>query len=172
MRTNGPIPWKIIVRGRQRRSFGCWKKYIGLSTLVGAVFFILRGILGQQDSDLHEQNYEKVAIVFYGSPRSLQWTISSIEQQIIGPLQRHGIYFELFLHSYIHQEGYSNKRSNESETRLNNSEWKLLKPTQFKLEYLNEVQKKYEALFERLKVYGDSWKDDFESLHRYLLGSH
>lgn len=171
MRTNGPIQWKIV-RGAQRRSFDCWKKYIGLSTLAGAVFFILRQSSLGQDRKLHESNYERVAIVFYGSPRSLQWTISSIKQQIIDPLQRHDIGFELFLHSYIHQEGYFNKRSNENETRLNNSEWKLLKPSAFKLEYLSEVQKKYEVLFERLKVYGDSWKDDFESLHRYILGSH
>jgi len=172
MRTNGPTLWRIVC-GAQRRSFSGWKKYIGLGTLVGAVLFMLRkGSLGQRDSKLHESNYEKVAIVFYGSPRSLQWTISSIIQQIIGPLQRHDIDFELFLHSYIHLEGYSNKRSNENVTSLNNSEWKLLKPSHYKLEYLIEVQKKYEFLFERLKAYGDSWKDDFESLHRYILGSH
>ena len=147
-------------------------KYIVFTTLVASLLLRKEKHLNRHTSRTHDFENKKVAIVFYGLPRSLQWTITSIRQQVMAPLERNKFDFEIFLHSYIHEEGYSNKRSNENLTRLNNSEWKLLKPTQYKIEYLREIQKKYEVLFEKLKNYGDSWKDEYESLRRYIIASH
>jgi len=58
-------------------------------------------------------NRPKVAVIAYGLPRSLRFTISSIEQNIIAPLEEAGFDTCIYAHTYLHSKPISNARSRE-----------------------------------------------------------
>jgi len=117
-------------------------------------------------------NYKpRVVVIFYGLPRSLFWTIESIERQITFPLQQH-FRVDVSVHSYVYNSTYSNIRSEESNVELNNDEWKLLSPDFLETESVETVKLEYEGLLDKLSAFGDAWNDNFKSLRNYVLALH
>lgn len=69
----------------------------------------------------------KVALAFFGLTRSLKFTIDSIRQNVLAPLDEAAIEYDIYLHSYD-LESITNSRSAEIGQSLNTTEWKLLDP--------------------------------------------
>lgn len=157
---------------KMKRKLKCTFLYLFLILQIPLISLVSELVGTLKHSPVYTPANNNVALIFYGSPRSLQWTIESIRRQILYPLKRNTFHFDIYLHSYIHHETYSNRRSKESNAKLNNTEWKLLQPTDHKLENISDVEKKYETLLSELKKYGDGWDDNYESLRRCILADH
>ena len=68
-----------------------------------------------------------IALAFYGLTRSLRFTIDSIRENIFAPLTAAGHTFDVHLHTY-NLEHLRNRRSSESDVKLDPTEWQLLEP--------------------------------------------
>jgi hypothetical protein len=60
---------------------------------------------------------KRLALCFFGLTRSLNWTVESIENHILGPLNRAGtpgneVKYDVFLHTYA-MKSVNNPRTNE-----------------------------------------------------------
>ncbi|WP_353402575.1 hypothetical protein [Pseudophaeobacter arcticus] len=101
----------------------------------------------------------KIAICFFGITRSLPYTVSSIEKNIISPSKSIAT-TKIFGHFFDLKE-ISNPRSGESVT-VNSNHYDLIKFDNLQTEkpdlFLPDTS------FERVKSYGDIWNDDFMSL--------
>jgi hypothetical protein len=87
-------------------------------------------------SKIEKQNYfpqKRVAIGFYGITRSLKHTLRSIYQNIFKPFEDNGITYDIFIHTYKLSR-YNNIRTKEYSTDMDNSEYELLNPMEFKVE--------------------------------------
>jgi hypothetical protein len=104
-----------------------------------------------------QKNGGKIAICFWGLTRSLKYTINSIKKCIFEPLSKSGIVFDIYLHTYIIDGKYSNPRAKE-DVFLDNEEYKLLKPTYYKIENQSVVSKKIN--FEKYKSMANPWALD------------
>ena len=128
---------------KMKRKLKCTFLYLFLILQIPLISLVSELVGTLKHSPVYTPANNNVALIFYGSPRSLQWTIESIRRQILYPLKRNTFHFDIYLHSYIHHETYSNRRSKESNAKLNNTEWKLLQPTDHKLENISDVEKKF-----------------------------
>ena len=117
-------------------------------------------------------DFRTVALLCYGLPRSLRFTIHSIRSNVISPLQNVDVQVDTFVHTFRHRHPISNRRSQELNVKLDNDEWKLLQPTNVSIEEVESVLHDQRGLLNKLKRYGDAWRDGFSSLERYLLGLH
>lgn len=109
----------------------------------------------------------KIALCFRGIARSLKHTISSIRSNIIEPAKRVGE-VRVFTHLFDQAE-IDNPRSNEHGS-LDRSEHLLLQSDEVKLEEPNECLALHG--FDRLKDYGDPWKNEFSSLKNLVHELH
>ena len=55
----------------------------------------------------------RIALGFWGITRSLKYTIQSIKQHIISPLQQQNIEIVIYMHTYKVNSTYNNIRTNE-----------------------------------------------------------
>ncbi|MEY4590259.1 MAG: hypothetical protein RL497_2335 [Pseudomonadota bacterium] len=101
----------------------------------------------------------KIAICFFGIPRSLYKTLLSIEKNVIAPAQKLGE-VKIFAH-FFNQREIFNPRSGESGALLPDQHT-LLKTDWLLLE--EPEQRECVVQFGRLKSYGDIWNDNFQSL--------
>ena len=113
----------------------------------------------------------RIVVICSGLPRSLRWTLNSLEIHVHAPLRQH-FRVDVSVHSYVHNENYSNVRSREFNVRLDNDEWKALRPTFVELQNVETVKLQQEELLRKLMTFGDAWKDNFRSLSNYLLALH
>ena len=116
--------------------------------------------------------FSSVALLCYGLPRSLRFTVHSIQSNVISPLQGVGVHVDIFVHTFRHRHPVSNRRSREFNVKLDNDEWKLLQPSNVTIESVESILHEQRRLRDNLKQYGDAWRDGFASLERYLLGLH
>lgn len=107
-----------------------------------------------------------IAICFWGLTRSLQHTISSIEEMILEPLREHGFQYKIFLHTYQLGKRYSNKRSGEKDCFLDPKEWKLLKPDHVLLENQEKVDQ--DLQLEQYHSSPDPWKNNYQTLDNHV----
>ena len=73
----------------------------------------------------------KIAIIFWGLARSLNYTIESINKNILNVLKENDIEYDIYFHTYFLNNIYNNPRSNEKNIKLDNNLYKLLKPKYF-----------------------------------------
>lgn len=73
---------------------------------------------------LLDETSPRVALCFFGLSRSLQFTLPSIEDNILRPLRESGYNPTVFLHTY------DNAESDEQSKGAQADEWKLLNPFQ------------------------------------------
>lgn len=115
---------------------------------------------------------QNIAIVMYGLPRSLAYTLESILENIIAPLHAAGFQTCIYAHTYIHRSRVTNKRSGEDNKLLNNREIDMLGACRQTAESLMTVQQTHLNLLGQLKKYDSVWKDNLTSVTRYLLALH
>jgi hypothetical protein len=109
----------------------------------------------------------KIALCFWGLTRSLKYTINSIKEKVINNLEKHNIEYKIFLHTYETNEIYNNKRAREKNIKLDNYEYKLLKPDYLKIDNLEVVKKNIN--FKEYYTRGDPWYTNFQSLDNFIL---
>lgn len=109
----------------------------------------------------------KIALCFRGIARSLKHTISSIRTNIIEPAKRVGE-VRVFTHLFDQAE-IDNPRSHEHGP-LDRSEHLLLQSDEVRLEAPNDCLALHG--FDRLKAYGDPWKNEFTSLKNLVHELH
>ena len=107
---------------------------------------------------------KRFAICFFGLTKSLKHTIESIKTNILNELDNNNIEYDIYIHTYNLKNIYSNR--NKENTELNINEYKLLNPSHYKIENQDDFDKKYN--YEYLYKYGDTWNNNFESLHNLI----
>lgn len=105
----------------------------------------------------------KIAIAFYGIPRSTIKSYPSIEEKIINTLPD-GAETKIFYHLYD-QAAISNKRSGENSPIEKSAYSPFLTHNGF-LEVPGECLEKWPL--EQIKEYGDTWNDNFQSLSNLM----
>ena len=112
----------------------------------------------------------KVALSFFGITRSLKYTIDSIKKQILDTFKEEDIQFDIFLHTYIFKNDYTNKRTGERKKQedINNEEYNLLNPTYKQIDVQEDVIEQLNLKQYRSKP--DPWKTNYNSVDNYILG--
>ena len=107
-----------------------------------------------------------VIVGMWGILRSLSFTLESINEFCLQPLQRQGFTFEIFIHTYNMSGDYHNLRNHEESTTLNISLWKNLNPDYIFIED--------QDIFDRRVNYGsyeekgDAWNNQYSSMKNHI----
>lgn len=112
----------------------------------------------------------RVALAFWGLTRSLKFTIHSIETHVLKELERHGIEYKIFMHTYVFEGPYSNSRTHERNIKLNFEEYQLLKPHEIRIDNQDEI--KATLNMEAYRTKGDPWRNKYVSLDNFILASY
>eukprot|EP00892_Ulva_mutabilis_P012524 jgi/Ulvmu1/9644/UM054_0076.1 len=106
---------------------------------------------------------KRVAVCFFGLTRSLNHTIDSIQQNLIGPIIKKGWEVDVFIHTYSDVRHLTNARTGE-DTDLDTEQWHLLNPYDYVLtsqdEYMQSIEKQMGKCFER----GTGWPHEPEAM--------
>jgi len=113
-----------------------------------------------------QKPHKTIAICFWGLTRSLQHTISSIEEMILEPLREHGFQYKIFLHTYQLGNSYSNKRTGEKDCFLDPEQWKLLEPDHVRLENQEKVDQSLQL--EKYHSSVDPWENNYSTLDNHV----
>jgi hypothetical protein len=118
---------------------------------------------------MEENKKRKVAILFWGITRSLQYTIDSIQRNLFDVFENNNFEICKFIHTFILEKRlYSNKRANEFNIQLDPEEYKLLRPDYAEVENQDVVASKL-ALHKYRKM-GNPWSgSDFQTLDNLVL---
>lgn len=109
----------------------------------------------------------RVALVFWGLTRSLQYTIESIRTHVFGALARSGVPYDVYVHTYRVRGAYTNAWAHERGVRLDASEYRMLMPHRAHVSDDARVRARL-----RLRAYrtrGDPWRSRFAALDNYVL---
>jgi hypothetical protein len=110
---------------------------------------------------------KRVAICFIGICRTTNFTSSSIEKYIYRALDKINIKYDIYLHTYEINKEYNNEWSNEKNFKINNDNWKLLRPNKYMIENEDEVSTKLDLF--KYRTHGDPWNTKFVSLNNVIL---
>ena len=117
-------------------------------------------VLLKQTQKNHFTNKKNtVAICFFGLTRSLDFTIDSIKNNILAPLEESNINYDIILHTYD-LKSIKLKRSGEN-NKLNTEEWNKLNPDYYKIDNQDTFDQSYN--YEYVKSFGDAWNTNFEN---------
>lgn len=108
----------------------------------------------------------RIALAFWGLTRSLKYTVDSIKKNILNELERHGIEYCIFMHTYRFEGPYSNPRTHERQIHLNFEEYQLLNPDVVTIDDQDEVKKNLDLKAYRTK--GDPWRNKYASLDNFV----
>jgi len=115
---------------------------------------------------------ERIALILYGLPRQTHLTHNSIKSKFYDVLRSESVDFDVILHHVLYLEPYSNSRNNEFEAKINNSEWKLLKPDiQLSSEHDYFIES-HKDMIREISIYGDPHKNDGNSTRNELEALH
>ena len=133
-----------------------------LVLMIMIIIVIILGMLVffKQNEKNHFTNKKNtVAICFFGLTRSLDFTIDSIKNNILAPLEESNINYDIILHTYD-LKSIKLKRSGEN-NKLNTEEWNKLNPDYYKIDNQDTFDKSYN--YEYVKSFGDAWNTNFEN---------
>jgi len=133
-----------------------------LVLMIMIIIVIILGMLVffKQNEKNHFTNKKNtVAICFFGLTRSLDFTIDSIKNNILAPLEESNINYDIILHTYD-LKYIKLKRSGEN-NKLNTEEWNKLNPDYYKIDNQDTFDKSYN--YEYVKSFGDAWNTNFEN---------
>lgn len=100
---------------------------------------------------------KKICICFYGLTRSLNYTINSIQNNILKILIKNNYYYDIYLHTYD-LSIINNKRNKEINIKIDNEEYKLLNCDYIKIDNQDNFDKTIN-INDYLKI-GDPWPDN------------
>jgi hypothetical protein len=108
----------------------------------------------------------KIALIFNGILRSIQFTINNLQEKIFQQLENENIQYDIYCHNFT-VENYSNKRNNEFNINIKKENFKLL-PCDYYLEnkqniIMNEIN------FKKYLINGHKWGNKIETAHNYIL---
>lgn len=111
----------------------------------------------------------KIALCFFGITRSLKYNIKSIEKKIFDELKREKIDFEIYLHTYKHNN-YVNKRTEENCDNVDNEEYNLLNPKYLQIDNQDEIKQSLDL--EKYRTHDDPWKTNYNSVDNFILAQY
>lgn len=111
----------------------------------------------------------KVALAFFGITRSLKYTIHSIDNIFINFFKKHNILYTIFLHTY-ELSNYSNIRTGEYISSVDNTEYRLLNPDYFEID--NQDTIKENLHLENYRTFPDAWDTNYNSTDNFLLAQY
>jgi len=112
----------------------------------------------------------KVALAFFGIPRSLTFTLKSIEQNIFNIFKKNNIEYDIFFHTYSISGKYINIRTKESLDHFNNEEYKLLNADYIEVDDQDTV---IDSINMRLyRTWPDPWNTNYNSVNNFILGQY
>jgi hypothetical protein len=115
-----------------------------------------------------EENFKKkkVAILFWGITRSLKYTYPSIAKSILNVLERNGISFDIFVHTYQVQY-YNNIRAEEHTTNMDNTQHKYLPYKAIMIDSDTDTRKYLD--FPKYHSKKDFFKNDYNTINNAIL---
>jgi hypothetical protein len=107
-----------------------------------------------------------IAVCFWGLLRSLSYTIDSIQEFCLNPIEEAGFTYDILIHTYKFKGEYKNLRNHEKSGKLNFSEWHLLNPNYVYV----EDQDNFDLFIDTPKyaTIGDPWRNNLLSLKNSL----
>jgi hypothetical protein len=117
------------------------------------------------------KNRPRVALCFYGLIRNLDLVLGSIERHIFGILDHAGVEYDVFVHSLFLTK-LDNKRSGESNQRLNPYNFARLRPCVFEVEDQNQIRATLMQQYLKMHKNADLWNDNFASVGNLLCAMH
>lgn len=112
----------------------------------------------------------KIALVFYGLLRSIQYTLPNLQKQVFGPISESGYDYDIYCHNYTFPPNYkyNNYRAREYNIDLDPAVYKLLNPKYYISD--NQLEITGQLNLESYRTHGDPWpKTGFKTLDNYLL---
>lgn len=110
---------------------------------------------------------KKIALLFWGLVRSSKWTYSSLKKNILEVLEKNKIEYKIFFHTYFLKDKYNNKRANEINIKIDNNDYKILKPDYFSYDWQEEELDKIKpSQYFPIK---DPWSNNYNTFQNYVL---
>ena len=111
----------------------------------------------------------KVAVCFWGITRNaIQTTLPTIKKHIYEPMEKAGIEYTVFLHTYLKHGVYSNRWAQESGITFDNEEWRLLEPHVSSIQDERDVGGQENFQYTDYHTHPDSWETDFETVNNVI----
>ena len=101
----------------------------------------------------------KVAVLLYGLSRSMEFTVSSIQKNVLSELSRGGVAYSVFVDGVFVKDTITNPRSNEFNTSYDISEWSALGPKVMSVTIHEEFLQDYAFLVHKALSKGDSFSN-------------
>ena len=113
----------------------------------------------------------KVALCFFGITRSLKFTIQSIEKRIFNVLDKNNIDYDIYLHTYNHNN-YENSRTKEKFNDVDNEEYKLLNPKYQHIDNQDDIKKLLDL--KKYRTHKDPWpmSENYNSVDNFILAQY
>ena len=102
-----------------------------------------------------------IAICFFGLTRSLKWTHQSIQNNILNILQKRGMKYHIYLHTFNLKE-LTCRRSQETKVKLDEHEWKLLQPDAVQIDSQEDFDRSMD--YDVIMTHGDPWFTEGENV--------
>ena len=109
----------------------------------------------------------KIALAFFGIARSLNYTINSINKNLLKVFNDNNISYHIYFHTYK-LNTYKNIRTNESSNYIDNTQYKLLQPHFFQIDDQDEIITKLNLTLYRDNP--DPWNTNYNSVDNFILG--
>ena len=108
----------------------------------------------------------KVALCFWGLTRSLKFTIDSIREYILKPLDDNNIEYTTFMHTFSMSSKYYNPRAGEENIQLDFDEHHLLDPDFFKIEDQDAIKEQIQI--KKYRTMPDPWNTNYICLDNFI----
>ena len=100
----------------------------------------------------------RVAICMWGVLRSLPLTLPSLKKHLFDVLDNASHVYDVYMHTYMVSERYTNLRSQERDVALNHSHWQLLQPAYVFVEDQTDFDRRLN-ISAYLEPFGNPWGD-------------
>jgi hypothetical protein len=108
----------------------------------------------------------KVALCFWGLTRSLKFTIESIREHILKPLEDNNIEYTIFMHTFSMSSKYYNPRAKEENIQLDFDEHHLLDPDFFKIDDQDVIKEQIQV--KKYRSLPDPWNTNYICLDNFI----
>lgn len=111
----------------------------------------------------------RIAICFFGITRSLKYTINHINKHIFNVFKQNNIEYDTYVHTY-YLERYFNRRAGERLNKVDNNEYKMLKPDYLQIDNQNDILKKLDV--KQYRTHRDPWTSGYNCVDNFILAQY
>jgi hypothetical protein len=108
----------------------------------------------------------KIALVFNGILRSIQYTIDNLNEYIFQQLKNENIEYDIYCHNF-NLKTYNNSRNNETDIELLPENYLLLPAKYYIQDEQNDIKNNID--FKKYFVNGHKWENNNETAQNYIL---